>query len=706
MAFSFFKKYDKNQEKLFKFKIGNGSVFPKGFQPNKELQYVREELAKDKKIYPDKDYPEANNLQFFDKAGTSITYECEKYYNLETICDKESIIHVEFLLRSINVNVDGLEEHTVYLNPKSKLTEIREKIKEKTEDKIKGEFLFRKQNGGIIKTTEENSNNLKKFLKNDTLYISILQETEMIIIIYSDKTHHHSFKRSLDKRMSLFQIRSILANNKFTDPERMKSNHRFSDQENTFISEVDEDKKKLYEVLRINGHGLNVLNILKRDDDPDWAKLVNKCGYGFVIDKDSMFVKQIQSPRHRAFTIKTTTQPYEVTDYKDSEFECESEFQELRKKNFITFGKVGFVLPFISISFGLNQILSREKPNSYETNTKYSYIQVKRAKIDIDKNDIDITDEFKNDIREALEKGTRNKKVAKLKEIADKYGHFYARSMSFGGVAIQKIESFKHSGCQALSGKASLGTKSNTENCFNSSKSKSSSTCEIKGGNKDEYQHNRINWINSLNDSNTWDIIEHNNVYSIFDLLKGDLRKNVIKVLGKRILKDGIDEIMYSTSGNDPYCHDIGWELDDISNIEDCEIFSTVMKEHNRHIFSSCVTYDAPDAPVIVIQRVPSEKKPRKKFRKLKVGTIYVRNDLNNMFQKEVEWNPMNQKDKIFSSSKLDAIDSDENKLIFVNQLFENPNNNHRIINVAFESLGCNSLLCGSLDKESFTKMI
>ncbi|CAG8534787.1 13879_t:CDS:2 [Gigaspora rosea] len=725
---SFFKK-----EKIFKFKFENDDAFTMRFQSNIKLQDVRKKLAEQQ------DYLEAKNLQFVDKDGTLITYECESDYYLEKLCDENSIIHVKFLLKSINVNIDGLEK-TCYLDPKGKLTEVRKTMK----TIIEGEFLFRKQDGSIIKTTEEISNNLKKFLKNDILYITILQESEVNIRIYHDKAHHNSFKRILDKTMNLSQIQSILASNQIINPERMRSNYQFSDHENTLISKIDEEKKKLYEILYINERGSNVLNILKIDDH-DWEK--------WLINADM-----------------ATVQPYHDFDYKDSQFECTSEFHELCSKNFITFGKVNFILPFISISFGLDQKLSHEKLNFYETNTKYSYIKIKRATIDIDKRNIVLTDEFKNEIKEALKENTRDKKVAKLKEIANNYGHFYARSISFGGVVIHKIKNFKYidefeiaeeiNFQASLNNNVGLGMASNAANGIKSSEGKSRSTREIKGGNRDEYnQNDPSRWISSLNDSDTWDIIEYNNVYSIFDLLKNGLRNEVLKVLGKRILKDGIDEIKYPTNKIDPYGHDIGWKLDDISNIENCEIFSTVMKERNRHIFSSCVAYDAPDAPVIIIQRVPSKKKPKSKIRKLKIGwivigypddsfdlnlsnqviyesgkyainpyipinvphqtewsrakkftlstciTIYVRDDFpeSTMFQKEVRWNHMSIRDKIFFS-ELDAIYTDENKLVFVNQLFENHNRNHGIVNVALGSLNHDSLLCGSLNKETFTK--
>ncbi|CAG8495057.1 8077_t:CDS:2 [Racocetra fulgida] len=578
------RKEKEEKETIFKFKFENEDAFTLKFKSSIKLQDVREKLALHK------DYPGAESLQFVDKDRTLITYECEDDYNLGKLSDENSIIHVKFLFMSINVNIDGLER-THYLNPKHNFTKVRRTMK----TFIENEFLFRKQNGRIIETDEEESNNLEKFLKNDTLYISILKESDVSIRIYHDMSHHHSFNRLLDKKMDLSEIRSILSNNPVIDPERMKSNYRFSDQNMDLISKPDEIRKKLYEILHINEYGSNVLNI-RKIDNPDWAKLNNKCGYGFIIDKDSLFVKQIQSPKYRAFTIKATAQPYFDYDYIESLFECKSEFDELCSKNFITFGKVSFILPFISISFGLDQKRSRDKLKSNKKGTKYEYIKIRHATIDLDKSNIVLTDGFNNEIEAALKENTRNE-------------HKHAEE-------INNQASFSNNIQELFNNEINLGESSNTTNNIKSSKGKFSSTREIKGGNKNESQPDY--WINSLNDSDTWDIIEHNKVYSIFDLLKGDLRNEVIKVLGKRILKDGIDKISYPTFKKEPYGHHIGQKLDDISNIKDCEIFSTIMKERNRHIFSSCVAYDAPDAPVIVIQRVPSKKSPKRELENLK----------------------------------------------------------------------------------------
>ncbi|CAG8805506.1 20319_t:CDS:2 [Racocetra persica] len=58
------------------------------------------------------------------------------------------------------------------------------------------------------------------------------------------------------------------------------------------------------------------------------------------------------------------------------------------------------------------------------------------------------------------------------------------------------------------------------------------------------------------------------------------------------------------------HAHGIGKQLEDIPNIKECQIFTTILKEKkDRHIFSSCVAYDTPENPIIIVSHVPNKKK-------------------------------------------------------------------------------------------------
>ncbi|CAG8718776.1 5729_t:CDS:2, partial [Gigaspora margarita] len=78
------------------------------------------------------------------------------------------------------------------------------------------------------------------------------------------------------------------------------------------------------------------------------------------------------------------------------------------------------------------------------------------------------------------------------------------------------------------------------------------------------------------------EIIEYHDILSIFNLLPNFLLTSVLKTLGKRIIR----------------------ELDDIPNIKDFQIFSVIMNEKmemDENIFSSCVSYDDHERPIIII---------------------------------------------------------------------------------------------------------
>ncbi|CAG8801319.1 10124_t:CDS:1, partial [Gigaspora margarita] len=68
--------------------------------------------------------------------------------------------------------------------------------------------------------------------------------------------------------------------------------------------------------------------------------------------------------------------------------------------------------------------------------------------------------------------------------------------------------------------------------------------------------------------------------------------------------------------------HDLSRQLNDIRNLKECHIFTTVMKNNKcRHIFSSYVAYDTHEKqPIIIIKRAPSKKNPPKNISDLELS--------------------------------------------------------------------------------------
>ncbi|CAG8469750.1 1250_t:CDS:2, partial [Racocetra persica] len=506
-----------------------------------------------------------------------------------------------FKFREIHVCIDD-KKLTHKFNTEDKLAKIRKTIVDK---KITNEinFVFKWQNGKIVKHEEE-SNNLARILKdNNKLYISTLQKnSEIIVCINEDKPFNWILSEG-------------------------------SHQDKILISKAKEDEKILLEILKIGDNDRNYLHILRKNE-PDWVKLATKCECGFIIEEDS-----VKQARNRAFIINKR----EIEKIQDNSghfiktLECKNEFQKLCHQNFIKFGNATSILPWASIFFGLEQETLTKKLECYKRTKNYSYVKKRCAMIKITKDNICLTTEFEADVDAALNEKTQDKKVTKLKEITKKYGCFYANTIYFGGVAIQKDEDIKRSDKNENSDKIGIqgsfrSPGANVDGDFTSKTGINTKTATanaessfiIKGGNGAIFKFNdHCDWINSLLDHNTWDIIEYEEVTPIFDLLGDKLRKRVLETLGKRILKVNIESIDYPIN-KEPFPYPLGEKLKDITNIEDCEIFVTIMKKKNRHIFSSHIYYDAPDKPVILIQRIPSKRKTKKDYIKIKIGWIII----------------------------------------------------------------------------------
>ncbi|CAG8540784.1 7525_t:CDS:2, partial [Cetraspora pellucida] len=427
----------------------------------------------------------------------------ESNYTLNEL-EFNEYIFIENLLKEINVYLDSKDGNMLllFLDPDDKLEDVRKIF---TETNTNG-FKFRWKNGTIVNEYQENVRRLKEILVNgNELYISTPQKSK--VIIYSGQSKTPS-RYSLDKGKSLAEIREELENTwKEQSQLYMCSNCYFLDQDKHEIVGTRENKLNLGDILSIE-NGNDVLNICRKHEH-DLIKLTNKCGYGFIMKDGS-----VKRAKYRAFIIEETPEHHYFEDkYEEDLFECKNEFQELYKRNFITFV---------------------------------------------------------------------------LKKIAEDYGYFYASSVCFGGVIIQKMEDTKYSKHQGsvktfniesqLVGTA-LETGQSTAMKLNSIKSR----CVIRGG--AEYC-NRSSWIHSIQDPETWEIIEYNEIHSIFSLLENSLRKTVLEILGKRILKVNIDKFEYSMDKNKQHSHEIGEQLE---------------------------AYDTHENPIIIINRVPNKKKLAKK---------------------------------------------------------------------------------------------
>ncbi|CAG8760708.1 2742_t:CDS:2, partial [Racocetra fulgida] len=393
--------------KDFDFKI-DGEMITKSFEPDVKLEDVRKKLAERR------DNWKADKL-LFKQDNRRIYHEDESDYTLNKLRKSDkSIIYVENLLKEIKVHIDD-EKLPLSLDPEDKLKDVHTILIEIVNDEVnesRKDFKFRWKNGKFVSEFEVIKNKLKNILVNgNELYITTLQRGKIMIYSGHSKTPSKPLRHILDKGKSLAEIREELENTLIEQSHLyMCPNCCFLDQDKARISISEESNLKLGEILLIED-GKNVLNIIRdtcQEHEHDLIKLINKCGYGFIIKNGS-----VEQAIHRAFTIKNTPKYRFLEDggYEESSFECKNEFSDLCDRNFITFGNVKTsILPWVSL---------------------------RKAYINISKDNISVTPEFSEEVKKALKEENQDKKAESLKKIAEKYGYFYASSVYFGGVIVE-----------------------------------------------------------------------------------------------------------------------------------------------------------------------------------------------------------------------------------------------------------------------------
>ncbi|CAB4400969.1 unnamed protein product [Rhizophagus irregularis] len=215
---------------------------------------------------------------------------------------------------------------------------------------------------------------------------------------------------------------------------------------------------------------------------------------------------------------------------------------------------------------------------------------------------------------------------------------------------------------------------------------------------------NETDWVKSLKDFRNWSCIKFEDPVNIFQLLSEDLRKQILFLVGKKILYTNTEYYTY-------YLFESGthhtFKLNIPENIlkilqhkdAECNIFSTVLDEKGKDIFNCQVIWPSNEDPKLIIHCI--QKKFRKRECKLKIIWTIVGYDINFDFNHSVfnvklkvlknEFNVSNQKaitkhlDLEYDSSilcfgipVLSKLDSSNNSLV-IGHHFSNDRKNRKI---------------------------
>nr|CAG8464519.1 12422_t:CDS:2 [Entrophospora candida] len=292
--------------------------------------------------------------------------------------------------------------------------------------------------------------------------------------------------------------------------------------------------------------------------------------------------------------------------------ECNNERENLYGRNIVFGGKI--LSPWLSFGMDLKRSIGFEK--KLDTATSYSIQKSEYASIEFTESNYYLKPEFENDVESAVNpKLSLEEKREKLEGIIENYGQFISKKIVFGGKIIKQRTSEANK--VGVSSSNTKGAESNinppgivgASASANKTKSVNDITRSIKtesfehtiGGKKSACLDD---WYESLRDPDQWDIIEYNDIIPIFEILPDDLKEQVLKIFGQKILDVKTCGIVYDTEKkkNKAYVHKLEHDIPDIENTR--------------------IEYIGKKSPAIVIHKINKDKSKDKHY--LKISYIII----------------------------------------------------------------------------------
>ncbi|CAG8590399.1 2662_t:CDS:2 [Racocetra fulgida] len=380
----------------------------------------------------------------------------------------------------------------------------------------------------------------------------------------------------------------------------MKKHKSVSPEENILIKIQDTFKVQNQHILRhINDEdaSIDLSELSKLTINPDGILNSKQPAYLNLITKFKGYAfdnNDIKNASEQVFTINIdkVESKTQINNVIEKVEKCESKLEALFKRNLMSCKNISNILPCLSVSLGVPLHSSYEILDRITT-TECSYRIWEKEEITISKQNINPTNAFIEEVKGALK---CEDKESQLRMIAKKYGTFYARRLVFGGAVI------KETSIKGI-------------------------IIRIIGGIKEYNGFSLRSWINSLDNRDVWDIIEYDEIYSIFDLLDDNLQKEIFDILA------GIHDIppYWDFSKNASYVHLLATQftdLDKLTKINNCYIFASIINKSDRDRFSLQIGYMNEHIPLIIIHL----KKPLHKNHKssqIRVGWIIVGQPIN-----------------------------------------------------------------------------
>ncbi|KAG9293749.1 hypothetical protein G9A89_019086 [Geosiphon pyriformis] len=399
------------------------------------------------------------------------------------------------------------------------------------------------------------------------------------------------------------------------------------------IPQKNEGDVQLFDILEDNT--LHISLVI----EPDWPRIIKKSSleYGVKFSKVGPIRKNpdnsIKVFEFRNFPANFFKKPETM----DESITVRNDGDKFCVTNHISRAQVETELKWPSFCERLDVSLNPYTEQKIISAGVYRITKHIKAVIKMTQDNVVPTEEYKSAIDQAL--NSSNPKL-ELEGVLNRYGPFWCQRIVLGGKImyidhkrippmLQRHEEIKAGPSNGVDSNLIMrslqihGKESIESINFN----KDRPSFQIFGGKENAYDENGVlGWIRSLDDDpNTWEIIEYQEITSIFDLLDNRTQQRISNALGPIILESRLETINFSmdTSLPKPYIFSLP-SSEHFKKVH--QIFATLMTDdETRDVFSLRVHYEDKHTPSILIHRVARLKRKSeiKKFT-LKLGWIIL----------------------------------------------------------------------------------
>ncbi|CAB4422613.1 unnamed protein product [Rhizophagus irregularis] len=426
------------------------------------------------------------------------------------------------------------------------------------------------------------STNIRELIRDD-INITVQMPSKLVLVKLNLRASLSKIRDKLEKNSE------VKMNDTFSFAKMINNNSSTSESLLAIIAREDEEIIILENIIDIKNDKFLYLKS-EPETKPDWRFFEDKLKLGYG---SNVTLKKANS---RAFTIVDCEMDKIVDGYENRTIQIDLEEDKTIKNDFLLIADID-IPNFAKLGVSIKN--SNIKNSNVTTNLTYNIIEYNKMSL-----------KFK------LEPTT---------------GYFGGRAYSIARENFEENfgEYVKNTDCQA----SNIKIEKKSSKSLSKSNSFKYQSFKLFGGKEVcSNNFNESDWVESLNGFKNWSCIKFEDPVNIFQLLSEDLRKQILLLVGKKILYTNTEDYTYYLFVPGMY-HTFKLNIpENILEIlqhkdAECSIFSTVIDEKGKDTFNCQVIWPPNENPKLIIHCI--QKNFRKRECKLKIIWMIVGYDIN-----------------------------------------------------------------------------